>query len=83
MRGHQFIIIIIIIISSSSLSSSLAHGPYGLTSASFRLTAHAHLFSGTFPHLLTPVYFTPFLVQSIHLNFGLPAFLHRTKYSLL
>jgi hypothetical protein len=58
-----------------SASSSLAYGPYSLTSASFRMTAHTDLSSALFLHLLTSVDFRSFSVESNHLNFGLPAFL--------
>jgi hypothetical protein len=36
--------------------------------------AHADLFSAFFLHLLTPISFRPFSIQSNHLQFGLPAF---------
>jgi hypothetical protein len=39
-------------------SSSSARGPYSLTGASFRMTAHTDLTSAFFLHLLTPVYLT-------------------------
>ena len=38
-------------------SSSLAYGPYSLTSASFRMKAHTDLSSAFFLHLLTPIDF--------------------------
>jgi hypothetical protein len=59
---------------SSFYSSSLAYGPYSLTSASFRMIAHADLSSALFLHLLTPIVSRSFTRQSSHLNFGLLAF---------
>jgi hypothetical protein len=54
-------------------SSSLASGPYSLTSVSFRMIAHTDLSSAIFLHLVTPIGFRSFSIHSNHLNFGLLA----------
>jgi hypothetical protein len=56
-------------------SSALAYGPYSLTSASFRMIARIYSCSAFFLHLLTPIDFRSFSIQSNHLKFGLPTFL--------
>jgi hypothetical protein len=59
--------------SRSFSSSSLSYGPYNLTNASFRMIAHTDLSFAFFLHLLTPIYFRSFPIQSNHLNVGVPA----------
>ena len=66
---------VIVVPISSGSSSSLAYGPYSLTSTSFRMTAHIDLSSAFFLRLLTPIDFRSFSILSNHLNFGLPAIL--------
>jgi hypothetical protein len=73
-------LLLLFLFSSSYSSSSLAYGPYSLTSASFRLTAHKDLSSAFLLHLLTPIDFRSFSVQSNHPNFGLPAFLLASRF---
>jgi hypothetical protein len=66
----------------TSFSSSLAYGPYSLTSASFRNIAYTDLSSAFFLHLLPPIYFRSFSVWSNHLNFGIKP-LHESLISAL
>jgi hypothetical protein len=65
---------------SNAISPSLANGPYSLTSASFRTTAHTNLSSAFFLHLLAPIDFRTFSIQSNHINSGLPAFLLQSGF---
>jgi hypothetical protein len=50
--------------------SSMAYGPYSLTSASFRMRAHTRLSSAFFLHLLTTTNFRSFWEEPNHLKFG-------------
>jgi hypothetical protein len=62
-RFHPKMIMFVSVRFSNKISSSsLAYGPYSLTSTSFRMIAHTDLSSALFLHLLTSIDFRSFSV---------------------